>query len=293
VLQILWRVTVFVLAFALIGALFIVPLASALSEWADTFPRRAQLYADIVGAVAILAATWVMTRFVDRRPFRTIGLAPKNAPRDLAAGLTVGVVWLAMSVGGLWAAGWASPEDPVALSGSLLLVSATSVFFNVLTQQLLLCGYILQTIRSRTNFHVALLVSAALFSSYHAGVFQGAWLPAVNVFAAGVLFCLAYVVTGNLWFPVAMHFAWNLLLGPVFGLTVSGTGKMGLGWRMFTVDGPALFTGGAFGVEGGLVVTFSTTLLIFAFVLFRYRQRARVSIEEPARLRVAETPEVR
>ena len=88
-LQILWRVALFVLAFALISALFIVPLVSVLSGWADAFPVRAQLYADTAGAVAMLAATWVMTRFVDRRPFRTIGLAPKNAPRDMAAGLAV------------------------------------------------------------------------------------------------------------------------------------------------------------------------------------------------------------
>ena len=290
-LQILWRVTVFVLAFALIGALFIVPLASALSEWADTFPRRAQLYADIVGAVAILAATWVMTRFVDRRPFRTIGLAPKNAPRDLAAGLAVGIGWLAVSVGSLWAAGWVSLEVPVGLSGSLLLVPATSVFFNVLTQQLLLCGYILQTIQSRASFRVALLVSAALFSAYHAGVFQGAWLPAVNVFAAGVLFCLAYRITGNLWFPVAIHFAWNLLLGPVLGLTVSGTGQLGLGWRVFAVEGPPLFTGGAFGLEGGLMVTLTTSLLIIAMAQFRFRQSLRESQENSTGLRGSETPE--
>jgi len=290
-LQILWRVALFVLAFALISALFFVPLASVLSGWADAFPVRAQLYADTAGAVAMLAATWVMTRFVDRRPFWTIGLAFRNAPRDMAAGLAVGIGWLAVSVGGAWAAGWASFEVPVAFSGSLLLVAATSVFFNVLTQQLLLCGYIFQTIRSRANFLVALLVSAALFSAYHAGVFQGAWLPAVNVFTAAVLFCLAYGITGNLWFPVAIHFAWNLLLGPVLGLTVSGTAQMGLGWRMFVVEGPAHFTGGAFGLEGGLVVTLTTTLFIVAMIRFRSRQRVQESNDSSVSPRESERSE--
>ncbi len=111
-------------------------------------------------------------------------------------------------------------------------------------------------------------MSAALFAGIHAGAFQGAWLPAVNVFSAGVLFCLAYGVSGNLWFPVSIHFAWNLLLGPVLGLTVSGTGELGLGWSVFSVDGPELFTGGAFGVEGGLVVTLTTAILITVLALF-------------------------
>jgi hypothetical protein len=67
---------------------------------------RVQLYADTAGAVAMLTATWVMTRFVDRRRFQTIGFAPDNTQRDLAAGLALGVGWIAVSVGGAWAAGW-------------------------------------------------------------------------------------------------------------------------------------------------------------------------------------------
>ncbi len=116
-LQILRRVALFVLAFALIGALLFVPPATVLSEWADAFPLRARLYGDIAGAISILAATWVMTRFVDRRPFRTIGFSGRNVLRDLATGLAVGIGWLAASIGGLWAAGWASPEAPGANGG--------------------------------------------------------------------------------------------------------------------------------------------------------------------------------
>lgn len=282
-LQILWRVALFLLAFALIGALFFIPLASVLTGWSETFPASAQLCFDIAGALAILFATWLVTRFVDGRPFWTIGLSSRNSAKALAAGLAVGTFWIAVSIGTPWLAGWVSPEVPVGFSGSLLLVSAVSVFFNVLTQQLLLCGYILQTIRSRSNVCVAVLASAALFSAYHAGAFQVGWLPAINVFAAGVLFCLAYAATNTLWFPVAIHFAWNLLLGPVFGLIVSGTGRLSLGWRMFAVDGPALFTGGAFGLEGGLVVTLTTMLLIVAMALLLRKQRTRARDESAAR----------
>jgi len=273
-LEILWRAAVFLLAFGLISAVFLVPFTSRLDEWAVAFPMRVRLYYDTAGAVAILIATGIMTRFVDHRRFVSIGFEHQHVLRDLAAGLALGIFWLALSVTVLWAFGWLSQNASVAMSGSLLLGSAISVFLNVVTQQLLLCGYILQTIRFRADFPVALLVSAALFAGYHAGAFQGAWLPAVNVFSAGVLFCLAYGVSGNLWLPVSVHFAWNFLLGPVLGLTVSGTGDMGLGWRVFSVQGPDLFTGGAFGVEGGLVVTLTTAILIVALALIRSKLKA-------------------
>jgi len=89
---------------------------------------------------------------------------------------------------------------------------------------------------------------------------------------------LFLLVAGNLWFPIAIHFAWNFLLGPVLGLTVSGSGHLGLGWKMVVVDGPALFTGGAFGLEGGLVVTMTTAACIVAMIFYRrYQMRnARV-----------------
>jgi hypothetical protein len=156
------------------------------------------------------------------------------------------------------------------------LGALTALFFNTLTQQLLLCGYIFQTIRARSSFTVALLVSAALFSALHAGAFLGAWLPIVNVFGAGALFCLAYGITGNLWFPIGIHFAWNSLLGPVLGLTVSGTDQLGVGWRVFQVEGPALFSGGAFGLEGGLVVTITTAASLAGMgAFFRVQIRRR------------------
>lgn len=258
------RLGLFVVAFGCTAGLAVAPLATVLADWAESFPRRAQLYGDVAVALGLLAATWVMTRFVDRRPFRTIGFAPGDVPRDVSAGLALGAVWLAASVGAAWALGWARPQAPTGFSAALVLLAAVSTLFNVLAQQLLVCGYILQTLRSAAGFPLAVVASAALFSLYHAGAFQGAWLPALNVFAAGVLFCLAYGLTGNLWLPWAIHFAWNLLLGPVLGLTVSGTGEMGLGWSLFAVEGPALFTGGGFGLEGGLVVTATTTILVLA-----------------------------
>ena len=46
---------------------------------------------------------------------------------------------------------------------------------------------------------------------------------------------------------------WNYAQGPLFGFPVSG---LGFGTIMkTTVTGPALWTGGAFGPEGGLLVT--------------------------------------
>lgn len=264
----IWRIVLFFLIFGVCGAPFFLLLDSFLKEWADEFPARAHLYAQAGGAAAILAATWVMTRFVDRRPFRSIGFAWETMLAHLAVGLGVGLAWLVLSLGPLWAAGWALFTDAPGPSLQVLVLAGVATFFNVVTQQLLLCGYILQTLHSRFGFVVASIVSALLFTAYHAGAYQDAVLPAVNVFAAGLFFCLAYAVSGNLWLPIGMHFAWNFLLGPVLGLTMSGIEGLGEVQRV-ELSGPVLFTGGDFGLEGGLAVMLTTTAGIVAMVLWR------------------------
>ncbi len=266
------RLGLFVLAFAAASAVVILPLATFLSDWAEVNPVQARLYADVAGAIAVVAATWVMTRFADKRAFLTIGFAAKGVIRDLSIGLVLGAAWLGISIAVLMGAGWASLLSPSGLSGTSVTIAAVSVLINVVTQQLLVCGYILQTLRSKAGLPTAIFLSAMLFSALHAPAFQGAWLAPINVFAAGLVFCLAYAVTGNLWLPIAIHFAWNLLLGPVFGLTISGTGALGLGWKAFEITGPELFTGGAFGVEGGLIVTLTTAGLAMVLLLFRVHQ---------------------
>ncbi|MBT8107949.1 MAG: CPBP family intramembrane metalloprotease [Gammaproteobacteria bacterium] len=271
-LTVLGRLGLFVLAFAGIIAVTVTPLATIFSGWARAYPAYGKLYADAASVIAIILATWVMTRFVDKRPFLTIGLAPKRAWRDLSSGLVIGTAWLGVSVAILLAAGWASPQSPSGFSAAALLIAGVSVFCNVLTQQFLVCGYILQTIRTKAGLPTAVLVSALLFSALHAAAFGGAWIPPINVFGAGLVFCLAYAITGNLWLPVAIHFAWNMLLGPILGLTVSGTGVLGLGWSAFEVAGPKTYTGGSFGIEGGLIVTLTTFTLTAILLVLLVRQ---------------------
>jgi membrane protease YdiL (CAAX protease family) len=266
--KILWRILLFYLAWAVLLAFFFVPFGSKVSAWYKTNPVEARLYGDMVTIVTIIAATWLVLKFIDRRAFKTIGLASGNIIKDLFTGVVIGSIWLCASLGIAWIFGWAAPVYPAGFSWNILLISAASMFFNVVAQELLLCGFIFQTIRNRSNVTIAIIISAALFAGYHLGAFKGEWLPAVNVFAAGVFFCIAYLTTNNLWLPIAIHFSWDVLLGPVLGITESGHSNLGGGWKMFTVNGPKLLTGGSFGMEGGLIVTITTILsvLIICFI---------------------------
>jgi membrane protease YdiL (CAAX protease family) len=222
----------------------------------------------VTGVVTILIAAWVMRRFVDKRPFTSLGFTPDHIARDSLLGLGIGLGMMALSVAVLWFAGWAVPQASVPFSSSVLALVGVAMLANTVTQEVLVRGYIQQTLQSQFGRALGVIISALIFMLLHLGAIKGAPLPALNLFAAGILLGVAYVVTNNLWLPVALHFGWNFLQGPVLGLTVSGQ-SVDSGWRAFRLAGPAVFTGGAFGLEGGLIATATTVLGIVTLLLLR------------------------
>jgi uncharacterized protein len=272
---ILWRSVLFFLVWGVLLVPFIVPFNSDIVKWRQNSPLEVRLYSDTISLLTILLATWLMIKFLDHRPFITIGLAFDHILKYFLIGSTIGGIWLACSLGIAWILGWATFIQPIGFSWPVLAWTTISMFLNVIAQELLLCGFIFQTIRYCSNTVTAILVSSILFAGYHAGAFKGDWLPAVNVFAAGFLFCLAFIATKSLWLPIFIHFTWDVLVGPVLGLTESGRSDLGEGWKMIIVNGPQLFIGGKFGLEGGLIVTLTIFILI---ILLCYFQRQKIFV---------------
>ncbi len=258
----------------LLLAPFVVPFASRFGQLQQTFALQFRLLMETSGAATILAVAWFMAHFIDRRSFVSLGFSPMRWIRDLLTGLGIGAAWLAFSLIVLGVTGSLQVQPSAMMSVPVLAWSAAALLLNTVTQEVLTRSYIFQTIRSHTNVTTAVIASATLFMAYHAGAYHGAWLPAFNVFAAGILFGLAYLLTDNLWLPIGIHFIWNFLVGPVLGLSVSGNTQLKESWHLVTLQGPVWLTGGAFGLEGGLAVTFTTFLGIIVLLILSRRKTA-------------------
>jgi membrane protease YdiL (CAAX protease family) len=83
----------------------------------------------------------------------------------------------------------------------------------------------------------------------------------MNVAILGLVFGFVYLWTGSLSYSIGLHFGWNFGLGPIFGLPVSGY-EPRVSLLLSETSGSSLWTGGAFGPEGGLL----TTLVLIATV---------------------------
>ena len=97
--KILWRSLLFFLVWGVLLVPIVVPINSELTKWKQTSPMGNRLYNDGFTLLTILLATWLMTRFLDRRPFNTVGLAFDHIIKYFLTGLSVGIIWLAGSIG--------------------------------------------------------------------------------------------------------------------------------------------------------------------------------------------------
>jgi len=249
-----WRITVFFMLWGLLLAPAILPQA-----WLQDVGRRSpawiRFYFDCTGLLASLGACAIMVRWVDRG--LPLGFARTRAGTDCLSGLAGGAAWLGLSLGLIALLGGVEIAPRGHFTWSALLLATVSGWLNAAVQEVVARSYIFQLVRQRCGPGWAVLVSSACFVAMHAGAFQGVVLPVVNVFAASILFGLVLLRTGSLWAVIALHFAWNFLVGPVLGLAVSGH-DLAAGWGMLRLHGADWLTGGTFGLEGSAVVTLVT-----------------------------------
>ena len=153
--------------------------------------------------------------------------------------------------------------------GQLLTVFIPAVFH----EELLFRGYPFQRVW-RWLPRTAIVGLSAAFAALHLWNDHVTWLAILNIFLGGVLLSLAYVRYERLWFPIGLHFAWNLLSGPILGYSVSGFGPEMTVLRVVGSGHPVL-TGGPFGLEGSVWMTLVEGVGVF--VLWRGIGRARTN----------------
>jgi membrane protease YdiL (CAAX protease family) len=214
---------------------------------------------ELVLAVASLLAMLGVGLGVERSRFAGLGF-DKKAVRELGVGFLGGAAGLTLSVGLLAIFGWyqfgGPPGKAGAHSATSEFVGAVLLFFLVgVFEEVFFRGIMFRLLEQWLGTWLALGLTSLQFGFAHFHNPGATWASTVGItLEAGVLLAAAFVVTRNLWAPIGLHWAWNLFEGPVFGTPVSG---MDLPHLLHPVlSGPALWTGGAFGPEAGLICMF-------------------------------------
>ncbi len=235
------------------AALFL--LLMALLAWPAAFVAQAAgagLLAGVLAeAAAITLATWVARRWLDRRPFVSLGLhLGRRAWQDFWAGTGIAALTQTALLAFLMAAGAATPHLAVFRWRAAVPALAEALVLWLLvgwSEELWMRGYWLQNIAEAAGLKWGVAVSSVVFAGLHLANPHVSVLAEAGLVAAGLFAAYCYVRSGALWLPVGLHFGWNLFEGTVYGFPVSGLGGFHL--LAIFVHGPVWLTGGAFGPE--------------------------------------------
>jgi len=231
------------------------------------------LISKITMLLAVTGSVFVSRTLLDNRSFASLGLKMNSrAWIDLLVGIGIAALMMGIIFLAEWALGWLNFQDfvwnleePKTLAINILIF--LGVFLIVGWQEELHSrGYWLQNLEEGINLYWAVAISSLFFASAHLGNPNFSIVSLIGLIVSGVFLAYGYTSTRRLWLPIGLHIGWNFFEGCVFGFPVSGLSVPHL--LDYTVDGPILWTGGAFGPEAGLILL--PALAIGAFFIWVY-----------------------
>ncbi|MGB5355828.1 MAG: CPBP family intramembrane glutamic endopeptidase [Eudoraea sp.] len=216
------------------------------------------------GFLGTFLAFYLFIKYVDKEAFVQLGFKSYNYKREVVLGILMGLA--SMGIGSLVLAFF----NQLIFVKILLLPS--EVFLTIILyllvaimEEVLFRGYILRKLMRAIDIHWALIISSMIFALMHAMNPHATWIGLANIFLSGILLGLGFIYTKNLWFPIALHFSWNLFQS-FFGFNVSGEDTYTIiEWNRLENN---IFNGGDFGFEGSVLCLVIQVFLILMVAYF-------------------------
>ncbi|MEW5794898.1 MAG: CPBP family intramembrane glutamic endopeptidase [Candidatus Zixiibacteriota bacterium] len=240
----------------------------------DTVGRPLGIVTQFLQLIGTLAVVVLFRKLIDRRSFVSLGFAlDKKHLRDLAAGIIWGIALIsAVFIVVLLADGVRITDlsHPLSALANMTLMMI-AVAFN---EEVLVRGYLLNNVMASVNKFVALFLTSLVFALGHLLNPNATIAGLVNIILAGLVLGIYYIHRQNLWFPIGLHFAWNLFQGSIYGSAISGVNTPSI--IQTEIVGSDLLTGGTFGFEASLVTTMVLSLAVLALHRIYRRRRPEV-----------------
>lgn len=209
------------------------------------------LIAGIVVAILAIVSYIYLYTFYEKREITEF--TKNGIIKSLTIGIILGVVLQSLTILVIYLKGGYSI---VTINPILFLVPPlTMAFTSAIFEETLMRGIIFRITEEKLGSYFGLIISAVLFGAMHLANPNSSMTAAIGLaIQAGLLLASAYIYARNLWFPIAIHFAWNFTQSAIFGANVSGN-TISKTLVTSKIEGAEWFTGGQFGPEGSIQAT--------------------------------------
>jgi uncharacterized protein len=258
-----WRMLIFVAIFAVFAFLIQVGLKHIrpLQAWRhaqpkDVFTPGLMLLVEGIAALSLALAVIIMT-FIEKKSFADYGLPGKEAfAKRFWQGVPYGFVMMTLLMV-LIAAFHGYSFGGVALGRAEALHYGILYFIGFILvgffEEFLFRGYLQATLASGIGFWPAAILLSIAFGAIHLGNTGEAALGALSAGSFGFVAAFSVLRTGNIWFAIGEHAAWDW--GETYFYGVADSGQVARGHLLnSSFHGPTWLTGGSVGPEGSLFV---------------------------------------
>jgi membrane protease YdiL (CAAX protease family) len=225
------------------------------------------------GAAAVANA--VTVRIFERGTLSDLGLGwSRTAKREFLLGVGSGISAAAMVLGLplLFRIAHFEPAPAVDHPWAGFFFVSLILLFGATGEEMLFHGYGFQLLLRSTSPFATILPVSVLFGAAHWFNPNATLGSAINTALWGVLLGWAYYRTGALWLSIGLHYGWNFTL-PLFGENLSGF-TMGVTGHTLRWSIGDLWSGGAYGPEGGILTTLVVIVLFLALLRFSRNEGA-------------------
>jgi uncharacterized protein len=235
----------------------------------DALPAEvSSLLTAVAVAITTLLAYKYLFLYYEKREITE--LKASSAVKLLTWGIIVGLMLQSLTILVIYLAG--SYKVTGFNGASLLLIPLAMAISSSVFEELLIRGVLYRIMEKSLGSYVALAVSALIFGLLHApNPNSSLWIGLSLSVQAGLLLGAAYMVTGSLWLPIGIHFAWNFAQSGIFGAATSGI-QFNNSLMTGVIEGNTWITGGYFGPEGSVQATLFclAAAIIFIYLGKRY-----------------------
>ena len=175
--------------------------------------------------------------------------ASKGLAKNLFIGVAIGFTLQSLTILVMYLNGNYSitKVNPI----SYILIPFAIMFTVAIIEEVLVRGIILRIMEEKLGTYISLTFTSILFGILHLANPHGTLISGICITTAGFLLGAAFIYSRNLWFPIALHFAWNFTQSGIYGAITSGNEKTN-NLVEARIQGPEFITGGAFGPEGSI-----------------------------------------
>ena len=255
-LGILIRVAFFV-ATVLIGLLFLSPVLLGVFG---------VVVAGTIGLSATgLIANLLTMRIFDRRPLADIGLGSGRASaKNFLTGILLSALAAALMLSAplLAGTGHLAPHPNSTFTWPTVLFYLAALLFAAAGEEMIFRGYAFQLLIEKLGPFATILPVGVIFGLAHSWNPSVTTLGVLNTILWGILLGYSFLRSHDLWLPIGLHFGWNAVL-PLFGVNLSGL-TIEVTRYFYRWDLGPLWSGGAYGPEGGLLATIFVGGLFYA-----------------------------